>query len=47
MGIVPAPFETEIGALVDRISLVWVSFLRGQFALMGVMGIQPTEEDKP
>jgi predicted PurR-regulated permease PerM len=39
IGIVPARFETEIGALLDRISLVWVSFLRGQFALMVVMGI--------
>lgn len=39
MGIVPSRFETEIGALLDRISLVWVSFLRGQFGLMVVMGI--------
>ena len=39
MNVVPPRFETEIGSLLDRISLVWVSFLRGQFALMVVMGI--------
>lgn len=36
---VPQRFKEEIGALLDRIQLVWVSFLRGQFVLMVVMGI--------
>jgi len=39
MNLVPPRFATEISALLDRISLVWVSFLRGQFGLMVVMGI--------
>ncbi len=39
MKLVPPRFETEINSLLDRISFVWVSFLRGQFALMVVMGL--------
>jgi len=35
----PERFTEEIGSLLDRILQVWVSFLRGQFALMVVMGV--------
>lgn len=34
----PERFKKEVDSLLDRILLVWVSFLRGQFALMVVMG---------
>jgi predicted PurR-regulated permease PerM len=39
MSAVPLRFESEINALLDRITLIWSSFLRGQFALMVVMGV--------
>jgi predicted PurR-regulated permease PerM len=35
---IPSRFKEEVSALLDRIELVWVSFLHGQFALMVVMG---------
>lgn len=39
IGPVPERFKGEIGSLLDRIQLVWTSFLRGQFTLMVVMGL--------
>jgi predicted PurR-regulated permease PerM len=35
---VPDRFKEEIGSLLDRLLLVWISFLHGQFSLMVVMG---------
>jgi len=35
---VPQRFKEEIGNLIDRVYLVWVSFLSGQFSLMVIMG---------
>ena len=35
----PSRFTGEIGSLLDRTLLVWISFLRGEFSLMLVMGL--------
>jgi predicted PurR-regulated permease PerM len=37
--LLPSRYASEITALVDRIGGVWVSFLRGQFALMVIIGV--------
>jgi len=36
---VPERYKNEISQLLDRIHLVWVSFLHGEFVLMVVMGL--------
>jgi predicted PurR-regulated permease PerM len=36
---VPPRFKTEISHLLQRVQLVWVSFLHGEFTLMIVMGL--------
>ena len=37
--LLPPAYAPEIRALVDRLGEVWVSFLRGQFALMALIGV--------
>jgi predicted PurR-regulated permease PerM len=37
--LLPPRYEPEISALIERIGGVWVSFLRGQFALMVIIGL--------
>lgn len=39
MKLVPPRFQDEIRALLDRVMLTWVSFLRGEVSLMVVMGV--------
>ena len=39
LGLVPSQFQTEIEDLVDRIELIWASFLRSQLVLMIVVGV--------